>query len=77
MKKLIFTFMCVFIIGCSDKPTPKIKIDNELRQHLFFKCLEKVPPSPTTTHYNDWSEVIEACDSSAYYMAKKCVLNCD
>jgi hypothetical protein len=50
--------------------------DKKAEQELFFKCMEKVPPGPVATHYNDWSEVIEECGQQAQKMTWGCVKNC-
>jgi len=71
MKKLILILTVLGILGCTPEPTHRWETDQELRQELFFKCLEKIPKGPSYTKYNDWAEVIEECDSAAYHMAQK------
>jgi hypothetical protein len=66
------TVLILVLMGC-DWMEPKYEwvTDQQLRQELFFKCLDKIPQGPTTTKYNDWDDVIEECDSAAYRMAQK------
>ena len=43
--------------------------DRELRQELFFKCLECIPDGPEETVYNDWAEVVSECNRAASQMS--------
>lgn len=45
--------------------------DQTLRADLFQKCLGALPAGPVSTHYNDWSEVVDSCENSAYYQSRR------
>lgn len=65
----------ISITGCSTKEEEKVnKLEvskrQEMRTEIFMKCLEKVPKGPEKTHYNDWSEIVEACESAAFYQSQ-------
>lgn len=58
---------CFLLFGC-DRPADPLAVEKaEYRERLFVQCMSLVPPGPRVTHYNDWAEVIDACDSRAYY----------
>lgn len=68
MKKLILIAVAVAgLAGCSNGPTQVV--DQELRHKYFMECLGKVPRGPVQTKYNDWDDVVQACESAAYYQA--------
>lgn len=62
--KYLCILAALMLAGC-EPPKPNRK----LQQELFFQCLQKAPAGPVATKYNDWSEVIDSCQSAAYYMA--------
>lgn len=64
MTKTLSICVVLMLAGCAP-PTP----DRKMQQQLFFECLQKAPAGPVATKYNDWSEVIDSCQSAAYYMA--------
>lgn len=64
---IVFFSFVVFIIYSTEKSTPKP--DQNIREKLFFQCLEKIPEGPRSTHYNDWAEVVDRCGSQAYYLS--------
>lgn len=43
--------------------------DQCLRTELFERCLARIPVGPTTVHHNDWAEVVDECETSAYYQS--------
>ncbi len=43
--------------------------DQCLRARLFEQCLKALPAGPEATKYNDWDEVVAACESAAYYQS--------
>lgn len=45
--------------------------DQAVRAELFQKCLSALPAGPVSTHYNDWSEVVDSCESSALLQSQK------
>ena len=66
---IVFFGFIVFIIYGAEKTAPKP--DQCVREKLFFQCLEKIPEGPRSTHYNDWSEVVNQCGSQAYNLSLK------
>ena len=58
--------MVVFLGGCKNQ---NMGPDQTMRQKLFLQCLQNVPNGPQSTRYNDWDEVITACDDVAYYQS--------
>ena len=66
---IVFFGIIISIIYTAEKSSPKP--DQCLREKLFFQCLEKIPEGPRSTHYNDWSEVVDKCGSQAYYLSLK------
>lgn len=63
--------------GCEEAPLPETAVDQGRRVELFQQCLEALPAGPVSTKYNDWDEVVDSCESAAYYQARRCVRNCE
>lgn len=76
MKYLITLALVVGLTGCY-APSPTYGIDQTQRQQLFKDCMAALPAGPVSTRYNDWDEVVKACDSIAHYQSKYCVKNCE
>lgn len=68
-------------VGCEQKGlpsvTPQYKWDQTKRTTIFMDCLKALPAGPQSTKYNDWDEVVNACESAAYYQSRVCVANCE
>ena len=64
----------ILLAGCNDYP--RYVTDQQLRQELFFKCMQALPAGPQATKYNDWDEVVSECGTQAEWLAKRCVENC-
>lgn len=62
MKYIIYIVVCSCIVGCGEKSAP----DQCLRRDLFQQCLQSLPAGPSSTKYNDWDEVVEQCEQSAW-----------
>lgn len=68
---------CVgMLTACNPEPgTPaseyKWMPDQTLRAELFQKCMQILPAGPVKTHYNDWSEVVDSCEGSAYRQSQR------
>ncbi len=57
----------IMLAGCDQVRPPKP--DQELRQKIFLACLNALPAGPQATMYNDWAEVVDSCESAAYYQS--------
>ena len=69
MSERLWILVVLLLAGC-DTAIPQGPIVNqEIRERVFFACLERVPKGPEHTKYNDWSEVVEECGSQAYYIS--------
>lgn len=73
MFKSFLVALCLLLVGCVEPPdSMKNGPDQCIRMELFTKCLSAVPTGPThTVASNDWDEVVEACQDSAYKMSIK------
>lgn len=40
--------------------------DQCMRAALFASCMRALPAGPVSSQYNDWDEVVTACESAAY-----------
>lgn len=58
----------VAMAGCTDSPTNTVA-DQCMRAQIFQQCLKAVPAGPVSSNYNDWSEVVAQCASTAYYQS--------
>lgn len=70
MKKIIVLALVILLAGCGE-PGGYTTTDQCLRVELFQQCLAKIPPGPAETVYNDWDEVVESCETSAYYQSQR------
>jgi hypothetical protein len=57
----------LFVAGCDEVKGPVV--NQEIRERLFFQCLERIPKGPEQTKYNDWDDVVRECGTQAYYMS--------
>ena len=67
---ILVGLMVLLTAGCSEdtfNPDAQAIIDQCLRQTIFLECMGALPTGPSTTKYNDWDEVVEACGKRAYY----------
>lgn len=76
MKKLTIPlfFAVLFLTGCGvpdgiEAPGNSTEADQCLRRRIFMECLGALPAGPQETKYNDWDEVVKACESAAYYQS--------
>lgn len=65
IRALVVMLLCV---GCSDNPQ---ETDQCMRVELFNNCLKELPAGPVSTKYNDWAEVVEACNNTSFYMSQR------
>ena len=66
MGKYIFA-VGLLLAGCDEVKGPVV--NQEIRERLFFQCLERIPKGPEQTKYNDWDDVVSECGTQAYYMS--------
>lgn len=68
MKALISTVVIISSVFLTACDAPNNAPDQCLRQEIFKQCVANLPKGPThlTAAGNDWSEVIQQCDSTAY-----------
>lgn len=66
MKKMIVVVL--FMLAGCDEVDPAAP-DQCLRREIFRECLQTVPAGPQRTVTNDWAEVIDECQSAAYYQS--------
>ena len=63
----------LLLAGCTSEPSAQEKTDRGLlRVKLDHYCLDHLPAGPNSTQYNDWDEVVDACDRDSYYQANGC-----
>jgi hypothetical protein len=59
----------VLLSACDYPPKPAPVVDQCLRAELFKSCMAALPAGPQSTKYNDWDEVVGACDNASYYQS--------
>ncbi|TXH17365.1 MAG: hypothetical protein E6R03_04120 [Hyphomicrobiaceae bacterium] len=71
MKPLLFIFLATTITACDYCWQEGNKKE---QQRIFMACMMALPAGPQSTHYNDWSEVVDSCNEAAYRQSleKKC-----
>lgn len=70
---IFWTVICAalfLLAGCdagksTAPPKERWYYDQDLRRTVFLECLQRAPAGPTSTRYNDWSEVVEECGMQA------------
>lgn len=60
------------LAGCGEAPL-KPEPDGALRIALSRDCIATLPEGPKATHYNDWAEAVEQCDTNAYHQTNACI----
>ena len=65
----LIVFFCIIISIIYMAEKSALEPNQNIREKLFFQCLEKIPEGPRSTHYNDWAEVVDRCGSQAYYLS--------
>lgn len=64
MKYAILAIL-ILLFGCKEWQV------DQLKRHQYFKeCMAALPAGPISTKYNDWDEVVEACDNIAYHQSQ-------
>ncbi len=66
----VVAVVVLWVAGCdkagSFEPTDS---DQCMRAKLFKECLAALPAGPAKTHYSDWDDVVDSCESAAYYQS--------
>lgn len=72
MKPFLLALLALLAIltGC-DAPTDTVSTDQCMRNKIFMQCLRELPAGPTNTNFNDWSEVVDQCDTVAMYQSRR------
>lgn len=65
MKFIISVMIGFLLVGCSRSECFQ-QSNVKLRRELFQQCLKSLPLGPTSVVNNDWSEVVDSCDSIAF-----------
>ncbi len=66
----IALMLCSVTLLAACEPSPEHSTPDQcLRAQLFQQCLKALPAGPQSTKYNDWNEVILACDSASFYQS--------
>lgn len=60
---------CVATTAACSEQTRGPAPDQCIRAELFKSCLAALPAGPQATKYNDWDEVVSACESAAYFQS--------
>lgn len=66
--------LALLLAGCDMSPppvSPKKSFDQCLRATLFQRCMQLLPAGPDHTRYNDWSEVVDACEEAAKWQSMR------
>jgi len=63
------TLTLLLITSCEKKD--RTMHDMCLRREIFKECMDSLPAGPTSTHYNDWDEVVKECGKIAYHHSIK------
>lgn len=67
---LIGASILTAVLGGCGEPSPNSMMRDQCkRQQIFLQCMAALPEGPKATMYNDWAEVVEACESAAAYQA--------
>lgn len=66
---LMVSALLLSLTGCGEVNPNTIVTDQCARNQVFMQCMSVLPAGPVTTQYNDWDEVVTACDSVAYYQS--------
>ena len=66
---LAVSLTTLLVAGCNiEKDRAKMKATGELRHNLFVECMNLAAKMPRKGD-DDVSDIVDECDSTAYYMA--------
>jgi hypothetical protein len=69
-----YAILCAALLmsACGQKITEMQSAPDQcMRTELFKTCMTLLPAGPAATKYNDWDEVVSACDKAAYYQSMR------
>lgn len=69
MRRTIIIAAAIALAGCGEGQTTAV--NQCLRIELFQACMASLPAGPVSTQYSDWDEVVDSCESAAYYQARR------
>lgn len=76
-KIIVMTAMIMGLTSCNDYAVPIREPDQGKRHEYFMACLAAAPKGPIVTgDDNPWDDVIDSCETAAYYQSLTCVANC-
>ncbi len=67
MKPILIACL-VLLAGCEPPPNTT---DQTVRRQIFMECLKNAPAGPNSTKYSDWDEVVDSCESAAFYQSQQ------
>ena len=76
MKTILALTIALCVASCDVPKNQKQEVDQAKRHTYFLECLAALPAGPQSTKYNDWDEVVDSCNRTAYQMAAYCYANC-
>ena len=62
---LTISIACKLITSCEFKE--ETIQDRCLQRVIFKECMNSLPAGPVSTHYNDWDDVVGACEKVAWH----------
>ena len=71
ISKIVLVLCSATLLAACEPGPNDATPDQCLRTELFQQCMKALPAGPQATKYNDWDEVVRACDSAAYYQSKR------
>lgn len=71
MKIKLLALMCTAMVLAGCDSDELVNYRSQERERLFHKCLSAIPEGPVKTHNNDWSEVVDSCETHAYYTSQR------
>lgn len=69
--KYLILLLAPLLPGCFLDPQEHWYIDRVMQNRIFMECLRVIPPGPQQTHYNDWDDVVIACNEAARNQSQK------
>ena len=66
LKNLKILIPLILTICCSCEFKEETIQDRCLQRVIFKECMNSLPAGPVSTHYNDWDDVVGACEKVAW-----------